>query len=367
MERRLRFGLRGGEHGRRCWYLAVTGFALLFWVACQRNPEPAPAPPPAGPATVSAATVRGQASISAASGRPRAAGPAASSDRPTSFRYPAAARLVAIGDLHGDLGATRAALRLAGAIDENDRWVGGDLVVVQTGDYLDRGDDDRSIIELFASLSPQARAAGGALHVLNGNHEAMNVAGDFRFVTPKSYADFAEIAPKPELAPIVRRFPAERRGRAAAFLPGGPFAVRLAEHDAVIVVGDTVFTHGGVLPQHVSYGIERINTELRRWMLGQIATAPPMVTGQESPIWSREYSFGEPRPAVCEMLDKALRQLRAVRMVVGHTPQKEGINSACDEHVWRIDVGMSAFYGGRPEVLEIRGQKVRALPEAAAD
>jgi hypothetical protein len=46
-------------------------------------------------------------------------------------------RIVAFGDVHGDLEATRSALRLARAIDEEDRWIGGELIVVQTGDQLD--------------------------------------------------------------------------------------------------------------------------------------------------------------------------------------------------------------------------------------
>src|SRR4051794_6188258 len=61
--------------------------------------------------------------------------------RDPSFQLPAAERIVAIGDLHGDVGALRAALRLAGAIDSAGKWIGKDLVVVQTGDQLDRGDD----------------------------------------------------------------------------------------------------------------------------------------------------------------------------------------------------------------------------------
>ncbi|HQY65062.1 MAG TPA: calcineurin, partial [Polyangiaceae bacterium] len=61
---------------------------------------------------------------------------------------PAAAleRVIAIGDIHGDLRAARRALRTAGAIDERDAWVGGKLVVVQTGDQIDRGKEDREVL-----------------------------------------------------------------------------------------------------------------------------------------------------------------------------------------------------------------------------
>lgn len=79
-----------------------------------------------------------------------------------STRFPAPRRLVAIGDLHGDLEATRRVLRLAGAIDERDGWIGGDLVLVQTGDQLDRGDDEPEILDLFERLAREATAAGAA-------------------------------------------------------------------------------------------------------------------------------------------------------------------------------------------------------------
>ena len=75
--------------------------------------------------------------------------------------HAAVERLVAIGDLHGDLAATRKALRLAGAIDEKDEWRGGALVVVQTGDQIDRGDDDRAILDLFDTLRDKAKKVGG--------------------------------------------------------------------------------------------------------------------------------------------------------------------------------------------------------------
>ena len=74
------------------------------------------------------------------------------------------ARIVAVGDLHGDLAATRAVLRLAGAIDDKDHWVGGELVLVQTGDEIDRGDDDRFSISSIVSKAKRARRGAASSH-----------------------------------------------------------------------------------------------------------------------------------------------------------------------------------------------------------
>lgn len=56
-----------------------------------------------------------------------------SKEEPAGLRtwLPPAQRLIAIGDLHGDLAKARAALQVAQVIDENDHWVGGETVVVQ--------------------------------------------------------------------------------------------------------------------------------------------------------------------------------------------------------------------------------------------
>lgn len=53
----------------------------------------------------------------------------------------------------------------------------------QVGDQLDRGDNELRILLLLERLQKEAVAAGGALHVLNGNHETMNVMGDLRYAT----------------------------------------------------------------------------------------------------------------------------------------------------------------------------------------
>jgi hypothetical protein len=277
--------------------------------------------------------------------------------------FPAPARLVAIGDVHGDLEATRRALRLAGAIDESDKWIGGELVIVQTGDQLDRGDGEQQILELFARLQHEANAAGGAVHLLNGNHEYMNALGDLRYVTTGGLIDFAD-APgvdvaAPELAEILAQVPAQARPRVAAFWPGQPWAHELSKRNMIVVVGDSVFVHGGITPEWAGK-IGEINGQSRAWLSGKRSEPPAAVTDNDGPVWSRHYSE-EPSASDCAMLDEALAIIGVKRMIVGHTVHTEGITSACDGKVWRIDVGMAAHYGGPTQVLEIRGDQVTVL------
>ena len=283
--------------------------------------------------------------------KPRAAPPDAKAEpkaeamRELPTRFAKAERVVAIGDVHGDLDATRRALEVSGALGD-DGWVGGPLVLVQTGDQLDRGDDEPEILDLLERLAKEAEAAGGAVHVLNGNHEFMNVMGDLRYVTPEGMTDFKGA-----------------RGRTAAFAPGGPYAKRLGRRNTVVIVGDTVFVHGGVEPQYAKR-IDTINKDARRWLMGLDGAQPAVLAtlmAQDSPIWSRRYSAVEPDADACASLGESLRAMSVSRMVVGHTVQKGGITSACDEKVWRIDTGMAKHYGGSPQALEITDAGVKIL------
>ncbi len=239
-------------------------------------------------------------------------------------------RVVAIGDLHGDLGGLKSALRTAGAIDAHDRWSGGELVIVQTGDVLDRGDDEQPMLELLARLADEAPESGGAVIQLLGNHELMNAAHDFRYVTPASANAFGG-------------------DRAAALGPGGAWAKRLATHNTVAIVGDAVFSHAGVLPDWASH-LDELNAANRCWLDGQASAEPAGATAENGPVWTRDY--GGPHPD-CAAVDAALAVLGAKRMIVGHTVQPAGISSACDDKLWRIDVGLAKEYGGPIEVLEL--------------
>ncbi len=274
-------------------------------------------------------------------------------------RFESADRVVAIGDIHGDMEAAQNALRLAGAMDGEGRWIGGRLVVVQTGDILDRGDDEVEIADLFDRLSEEARSAGGAIHRLNGNHELMNAYQDFRYVTEGGFADFQDVLVPADPDSALAALDPSQRGRAMAFRPGGEFARRMARQNTAVIVGKTVFVHGGVLPANVDLGLEQMNAEIRSWLLGD-SPQPEWIRGDDSPIWTRIYS-DKPTPEACDILSSVLGRLGVDRMVVGHTVQRTGITAYCGGRVWGIDVGLAAHYGGRTEVLEIRGGVVRGL------
>ena len=147
----------------------------------------------------------------------------------------------------------------------------------------------------------------------------------------------------------------------AAFMPGGPYAELLAHRQVIGRVGNNIFVHGGVLPEHVAYGIDEINRSAQVWLRGE-GDLPPVLSGPESPQWTRLYS-DDPDSLACEVLEEALAALDAKRIVMGHTIQESGITSTCDQQAWRIDVGMSAYYAGSVEVLEIVGDSVRVLKD----
>lgn len=276
---------------------------------------------------------------------------------------PAPERVVAIGDLHGDLDAVRRAFRLAGAVDASDRWVGGKLVVVQTGDLVDRGDDDRAILDLTEKWKADAKAAGGELVQLVGNHEIMNSQLDFRYVTPGAYRAFSDVAPKDDaMAQKELDLDREQRGRASAFLPGGVYAKKLASRPVVARVGDSIFTHGGITPKYASK-LDAVNDGARAFFEGETQRPPKDLLAEDGPVWTREFS-GEDTPGAkaCADLDETLRTLQAKRLVMGHTVQKH-INAACGDKAWRIDVGMSKAYKGPIEVLELKGDTANVLKE----
>ena len=89
--------------------------------------------------------------------------------------------LVAVGDVHGSLSNLFTTLHKNKIVDQAGDWAGGTRKVVQTGDLLGRGPDDKEVIEYVQRLQSQATAAGGEWVQLMGNHEWMELHRDYTY------------------------------------------------------------------------------------------------------------------------------------------------------------------------------------------
>jgi hypothetical protein len=284
--------------------------------------------------------------------------------------------VIAVGDLHGDYEAYFAIIREAGLVDEKGRWTGGDAIFVQTGDIPDRGPDTRRIIEHMMKLEKAAKRKGGEVVALIGNHEAMNVTGDLRYVTPEEYAAFATSKSKKlrdayfkanavELAAFYRgKDPAlSDEGVRAAFEKEAPlgylehrahwsvtgkFGKWVAVHDAMRVVGDTLFVHGGVSAAVAARPLAETNAAIRAALN---SGDKGLLEDETNPLWHR--GNAEETPAGEAEVAAALAAFKVKRIVIGHTPQLSGIKSLYGGRVIAIDTGASAAYGGVRSFLRI--------------
>ncbi len=202
-------------------------------------------------------------------------------------------RLVAVGDIHGAFNGVREILRKVELIDQKDRWVGGDAILVQTGDFLDRGPGATKVARLLMDLQQQAPEDGGEVIVLLGNHEMLNLFGDLRDVTKyilrnhvdghsekrlivscRGYASFyrrvyelkGEKPPKRQ--ELVERCLIEQQLGLVEYLkeigPAGDIGRWMRKLPTVAQVGDVVFVHGGFSTELAGRDLDEINREVRR-------------------------------------------------------------------------------------------------------
>lgn len=190
-------------------------------------------------------------------------------------------RVVVIADIHGAFPQLVSLLKTNRLIDDSLHWIGADAHLVSVGDLIDRGADSRKVLDLLMRLQQEAQGSGGRVHVLAGNHELMNLIGDYRYVSKEEFAAFAEEESAAERRTAYRayldqetlatadRFLTGRLPRASysrdqlrrqfkknhppgyfgyrqAFSTEGRYGQWLLSLPAVIVVNGTAFAHGGL-------------------------------------------------------------------------------------------------------------------------
>lgn len=307
-------------------------------------------------------------------------------------------RIVAVGDLHGDYSAWMDIAHGAGLVDPGNHWTGGKTVLVQLGDIADRGPDSLKIIRSLQQLQREAPRAGGRVVVVLGNHEAMNLIGDFRYTTAGEYAAFTDAgsatrrdrtyevnrkaieaayhAKDPKLSVDAIRgawmaqTPLGWLEHKAAWSPSGELGRWAKRNPAVAKVASTLFVHGGLSTEYAKLPLEQINGRVEVAMATADDRPNSILTDPLGPLWYRGLAGADPDaraartaarapiPTLDQELDAVLHAYGARRVVIGHTPFVSGISITPDARLARIDTGISRYYGGPVSWLEILGDRM---------
>jgi hypothetical protein len=290
-----------------------------------------------------------------------------------------AERIVAVGDVHGAYDRFVEILTTAGLLDARQRWSGGRTHLVQLGDVVDRGPDSRKTLDLLKRLPGEARRAGGAVHLLLGNHEIMRMLGDLRYVVPGEYQAFVtgtservrrtflDALDKPLREQLADETPLGQVEMRVAFGEEGEYGEWLRTLNVAMKINGILFVHGGISSDLEGMSCDALNRAVRQELttdLDKTRNAPleTLSAGENGPVWYRGLAQepAEFEPKVDEMLAK--QKARAI--VVGHTLAPGGrIGVRFGGKVIQIDTGMQPAYveNGRASALEIRGGTFTAV------
>jgi hypothetical protein len=305
-------------------------------------------------------------------------------------------RIVAVGDLHGDFSAWQDILRSASLIDDKRRWAGGDTILIQTGDAVDRGPNSLEIIRDLMRLQKEAARAHGQVIAMVGNHEAMNLTGDLRYISAADYAGYADRrsasrrenvyeSNKTAIEKAYREkdpqmsgeaikkawfdtFPLGRVEHQIAWSDHGEIGRWVVKNPVVVLLDGTLFVHGGISPSYLDLTVAEINARAAAALAARNTDPKAIINDDQGPLWYRglaqpslskngdtlvAHTAAQIQPAGEEQLDAVLSAYGAKRIVIAHTPILSGIAFFDDGKLICIDTGISAVYGGTVSYLDI--------------
>jgi len=223
--------------------------------------------------------------------------------------FKGADKLLVLSDIEGEFEPFRNLLLAAKVIDEKYNWTFGKGKLIVAGDLFDRGRQVCQFLWLLYKLEDEARAKGGDVNVILGNHDIMNLSGDFRYVDPVYQTD----------ANLMNET------YASLYVSGSELGQWLRSKNIIEKVGDFLVTHGGIsqVINNLHLPLDSINTRCRPFYtlanrLDKITDKPmlPYFSGKDSPFWYRGY-FMEPK-ATQAQVDSTLSIYKAKKIIVGH-------------------------------------------------
>lgn len=243
-------------------------------------------------------------------------------------RWPMPDKLLIVSDLEGEFAAAVRLLQVQGVIGDRLEWTYGDGHLVLVGDMVDRGPNVVPLLWLIYKLEAEAKAAGGRVHYLLGNHERYVLQGRPKSAHPKHLAtaratglSYGELW--------------SQRSELGRWLRSKPVMIR---------IGDSVFVHGSVSPAvlRLAPDLDQLDALAARHIgASKKASDPLAATALQSAkgvLADRTLATRSPADAAIEdHLQQVLNHFHARRIVVGHT-RVEHVGYTHGGRVLRTDV-----------------------------
>jgi hypothetical protein len=236
-----------------------------------------------------------------------------------------AGKMLFVSDIEGEFEAFRNLLLVNGVINGKYQWTFGKGKLIIAGDLFDRGKQVTQYLWLLYKLEDEAREKGGDVNVVLGNHDIMNLKGDFRYVQPEYMAN-AQLM---------------HQSYADLYSADTELGRWLRSKNIIEKIGDQLVMHGGMSGEVLNkqFTLNRINNSCRPFYdvpTKQLPDSIKAFLGNTGLFWYRGY-FMAPK-ASSALIDSTLQQYQAKQIVVGHTI---------------IDKNLAFYYNGKVLGLDV--------------
>jgi peroxiredoxin len=251
-------------------------------------------------------------------------------------------RLFVLSDIEGNFDTFRKLLQANQIIDDQFNWVFGKGHLVFAGDMFDRGIQVTECLWLVYVLEEKAKAAGGYVHFVLGNHEIMNLQGDHRYVNDK-YKENAKQMGKTLLQ---------------LYIENSELGRWLRTKNIVEKIGDLLFAHGGISAEmsKLKISVAEINKLARpnyanRQVDYKDVNTNTIMSSKIGPFWYRGY-YGPKSKAAEAAVDSVLRNFNIRHIITGHTIVADTISIHYGGKVINTD---TKHRDGKSEALLVEG------------
>lgn len=263
-------------------------------------------------------------------------------------------KTIIIGDIHGDIKRLKNILINDNIINNNLEWISYNTIIIQLGDQIDSLNrannidewenlNDLEVLNFTNLLNKLAVEKNSMFISLNGNHELMNILGNFSYVSKKSF----------------------NQNRINNFKIKGNYRNILGNRPIIVKINDLIFCHAGLKKKHLDI-LNKYNKDIFYlnivWsnfvLLNKIENKydneilNEIILNDDGILWTRNLDN-------IHDIDYVLNNIECQYMFIGHNTVN---NIQLVNKIWFTDSGLSRAYGrNNYEYIQIIDKNIKIL------